>query len=149
MFACYYGHKDVVKLLLDHSGSGDINFNAKNSVGSTGFMLACKKGCKDVVQLLLDHSERIDLNARDDNGKTAFMMVLHCACDSSKNPQLVKKILQQPNIDINAKDENGDTALRLAVEHQNFEIIQEIVNYGVERGIKHYVVSPRDLPPSY
>ena len=57
--------------------------------------------------------------------------------------------MQQPNIDINAKDENGDTALRLAVQRRNFEIIQEIVNYGVERGIKHYVVSPRDLPPSY
>ena len=79
----------------------------------------------------------IDINDRDDMGRT----VLHCACvNETDNPQLVEKILQQPNIDINAEDDNGDTALRLAVKRQNFEIIQEIVSYGVEKGIKPNVV---------
>ena len=63
MKACYYGHKDVVQLLLEHSER--IELNAKNEFGWTAFMFACENGHKDVVQLLLDHSERIDLNARN------------------------------------------------------------------------------------
>ena len=58
--------------------------------------------------------------------------------------EVVKMILQKPNMDINAPDENGDTALRIAVKAKNSKIIQEIVNYCMERGIEPISVS---LPP--
>ena len=81
----------------------------------------------------------IDINDRDAKGRT----VLHCACmrwrnnPGTKNElRLLKMILQQPIVDINAPDENGDTALRIAVKADNSEIIQEIVNYCMERGIE-------------
>ena len=57
--ACYNGHKDVVKLLLDNSER--IELNARVNDGWTAAMLACNNGHKDVVQLLLDQSKRIDL----------------------------------------------------------------------------------------
>ena len=52
MNACYFGHKDVVKILLEQSG-GNIDFNARNDIGWTAFIFACNLGHKDVVQLLL------------------------------------------------------------------------------------------------
>ena len=71
IIACAIGHKDVVKLLLDHSES-NIDLNATIN-GWPAFMAACYHGDTDVVQLLLDHSDRIDLNAKDvRNGGTAF-----------------------------------------------------------------------------
>ena len=55
MWACWNGHKDVVKLLLDQYKR--IELNARDNDGGTAFMLACYKGHKDVVHLLLDFSE--------------------------------------------------------------------------------------------
>ena len=54
--ACYNGHNDVVKLLLDHS-EGNIDFNARSYSGWTAFELACFKGQKDVVKLLLEYAK--------------------------------------------------------------------------------------------
>ena len=48
MWACYYGHKDVVQLLLDHS-EPSIDVNARGDKGLTAFIWACRNGHKDVV----------------------------------------------------------------------------------------------------
>ena len=63
ILACFYGHKDIVQLLLKHHER--IELNAKTNGGTTAFMLACYYGHKDVVKLLVDRYERIDLNAKD------------------------------------------------------------------------------------
>ena len=73
MLACRRGHKEVVKLLLDHSNRIELNVRC-NDEGYTRCILACIKGRKNVVQLLLNHSKRIDLNASSNNGRTAFMI---------------------------------------------------------------------------
>ena len=70
MCACFNEHKDVVRLLLDHSER--IEPNARSNGGWTALMMACKKGHKDIDQLFLDNSERIELNARSNGGWTAF-----------------------------------------------------------------------------
>ena len=49
MEACYYGHKDVVKLLLEHSEK--IDLNARDNCERTAFMIAWECGRKDVVKL--------------------------------------------------------------------------------------------------
>ena len=41
MYACYYGHEDVINVLLNHS---DIDVNARNAYGYTATMIAHKKG---------------------------------------------------------------------------------------------------------
>ena len=76
MLACNHGHKDVVKLLLDHKDS-NIELNARSNRGTTPLMIACLNGHNDVVQLLLDQSKIIELNARNDNGQSAFMIACH------------------------------------------------------------------------
>ena len=61
MFACYKGHKDVVRLLLHHPDQ-NIELNARNLNGSTAFMWACGLKLFDVVILLLEYSEVVDIN---------------------------------------------------------------------------------------
>ena len=57
MLACSRGHKDVVKLLLDHLDPR-IDLNVRSG------MIACMDGHKDVVKLLLDSPERIEMNKK-------------------------------------------------------------------------------------
>ena len=101
MWACFFGWKDVVQLLLNHS-ERIIELNPKDDLGVTAFMLACENGHKDVVQLLLDRSDRnIELNTRDRFGSTAFMR----ACKKG-NTDVVKLLLEYSEvIDINITDE--------------------------------------------
>ena len=56
MTACIYGHKNVVKLFLDHSVDKNIDLNAKDSNGLTAFMLTCEIGFTSIMQLFLDYS---------------------------------------------------------------------------------------------
>ena len=62
MLACKYGHKEVVKLLLEHSNTKKIELNVKDTNGQTAFILACYNGHIDVVKLCLDYSEVLDVN---------------------------------------------------------------------------------------
>ena len=126
MWACWNGHKDVVKLLLDHSER--IDLNARNNNGETAFIFACYNGHKDVVKLLLDHSERIELNAKDDNGDTAFIW----ACSNGQK-DVVKLLLDHyERIDLNTRDDdlNGEshayTALMIAHRKGHQDIVQMV-----------------------
>ena len=53
---------------------GNIDFNARDDCGWTGFMFACQGGHKDVVQVILEQSGgNVDFNARGTRyGKNAF-----------------------------------------------------------------------------
>ena len=115
MIACYHGHKDVVILLLDHS-QGNIDFNAENYNGSTGFMMACSKGHKDVVKVLLDHSQgNIDFNAKYGNGRTGFMMA--CYSGYKDVVKLILKYAKAKGIEIpNSLWEPGSYLLQWAKE---------------------------------
>ena len=62
MLARKKGHKDVIKLLLDHSER--IELNARSNNGRTAFMYACSHG-RDFVKLLLEHSD-IDVSGYED-----------------------------------------------------------------------------------
>ena len=67
-------HKDVVKLLIDHSDR-KLDLNVRNSSGWTALMVACEDGRKDVVKLILEHrNPNIDLNARNNQGSTVLML---------------------------------------------------------------------------
>ena len=89
MMACNNGHKDVVKLLLDHPDP-KIDLNARDYHGQTAYMAACYNGHKDVVELLLEHADRIELNVTDFEGNTAFML----AC-RKEHTELVKLLFDK------------------------------------------------------
>ena len=63
MRAAEENRKDIVKLLLDHSGS-NIDLNARANNGRTAITIVCQYEHKDIVKLILNHL--------DQNGWTLF-----------------------------------------------------------------------------
>jgi len=67
MLACYHGHVDAARLLLEHGADPDI----MNDAGQAPLHGAAFKGDLDIATLLLDHGARVD--AAGPNGKTALL----------------------------------------------------------------------------
>jgi ankyrin repeat protein len=77
--ACYYGHTECCKLLLEHKdidvNAKDIDANAKDQSGWTALHWACIRGNSECCKELLNHKD-IDVNITNNAGDTA----LHKAC---------------------------------------------------------------------
>ena len=56
MLASQYGHRDVVKLLLEHSDPR-IDLNVKDRLGWTALVIASKQNHQDIVQLIKEMNE--------------------------------------------------------------------------------------------
>ena len=54
MWACYYGHNDIVQLLLNCSDK-NIELNTRDNNGWTAFQLACHQRYTYIVTALLDN----------------------------------------------------------------------------------------------
>ena len=135
------GDPQLVRKILQQP---NLDINAKDENGDTALAMAISNiypHNMEVIQEIINYGVEkgnIDINDRDSDGRT----LLHYVCgNDADEPLLVRKILQLPNVDINAKDDDGETALYFAVEKQNVEIIQEIINYGVEKGVKPNVIT--------
>ena len=126
--ACQDGKAEIVKILLDHPSSANIDINARLSVdGKNAFMLACQKGCNDIVKSFLDHSsiiETIDINAKDRLGETAFMSACVYGHIDVVKVLLGHEISQR--IDFNIQDNFGETAISLAKVMRRNDIIELI-----------------------
>ena len=59
MVEAWFGHKKVVKLLLEQD---DVEVNSKSKDNETPLLLAAPKGHKAVVKLLLDKGALLDLS---------------------------------------------------------------------------------------
>merc|ERR1719309_1417731 len=109
MKACWYGRLPVVREFL--AKVDDLDPNATDNSGQTGFMLACGAGELEVVRELLAKVDDLDPNAKDNEGMTAFM----CACALGHLP-VVRELLNTAQCDTEAKDNNGKSGYDLAVE---------------------------------
>ena len=132
MMACEKGHKDVVKILLDHPRSQAIDLNFVD-FKRTPFMMACEKGHKDVVEILLDHprSQSIDLNFVDSTFKNQQWNSFMLACYFGKK-DVVKLLLDHPRsqtIDFKAKDSNGDDAITITTKRGLKSLAQFLENH--------------------
>ena len=65
--ACQSGHRDIVKLLLDHGADA----NLASSTGNTPLMVACTHGHTDIVRMLLKAGAKIE--DHNENGHTPLM----------------------------------------------------------------------------
>ncbi len=66
IWAAYYGHKNIVKLLLKHSA----HVNVQDTYGRTALIYAVARGCKDIIELLLKHGA--DVTLRSESIETAL-----------------------------------------------------------------------------
>jgi ankyrin repeat protein len=67
MLACYHGHPDTARVLLEHGADPDI----MNDAGQAPLHGAAFKGDLAIATLLLEHGARVD--AAGPNGKTALL----------------------------------------------------------------------------
>ena len=64
MTAVEKGHTDVVRLLVEHSSSKNIDLNARTEFEETGIMYACEVGHQDVVQFLATFYQNLTNNVK-------------------------------------------------------------------------------------
>ncbi|KAK5645047.1 hypothetical protein RI129_006347 [Pyrocoelia pectoralis] len=124
-FASYYGHQEVIKLLL-FSTKENINYADKKQ--RTPLLLAAEKGYTQVVQLLLENGA--DVNAENNCNLTAL-----CYAVMQSDEKGVKMLL-----DYGAHTEyhtsSGVTPLLLASSIGCLEIVKLLVNYKCDLSVK-------------
>ena len=127
--ACEFGHTGIVKLLLSHAESKDIDLNAKSEFGYTGLMFACWDGHERTVKAILDYEggQPIDMNAKDTQyGSTAFSLA--CNRDEIDVVKLLMDYSKSKNIDLNAIDDgrygNGTTAFMSACTGHGADVVR-------------------------
>ena len=54
MYACLEGHTEIVMLMVNSSKEFDIDLNARDDDGETGFMIAHRKGHTEIVSLIVN-----------------------------------------------------------------------------------------------
>ncbi|VDI47760.1 blast:Ankyrin-1 [Mytilus galloprovincialis] len=121
--ACYKGHIEVVKLLIDVG----INPNDTTDSGSTPLHKACQKGHYETVKFLLDlngqeFNSRVDTTIKDKGGRSA----LHLACQNGHKE--VIKLLIDVGMNINDTTNSGSTPLHHASFGGQYETVKFLLD---------------------
>ncbi|KAH6970507.1 hypothetical protein BKA56DRAFT_496680, partial [Ilyonectria sp. MPI-CAGE-AT-0026] len=119
MVASYYGHRVVVKLLLEKGAE----IEAKDSeYGRTPLSWAAGNGRETIVQLLLETGA--DVEAKDKHGQTP----LSWAVENGR--EAIVKLLLETGADVEAKDKHGRTPLSWAAGNGRETIVQLLLETG-------------------
>ncbi|MGL4388906.1 MAG: ankyrin repeat domain-containing protein, partial [Brevinema sp.] len=114
--AAYYGHEDLVKILIDKG----LKLDFKETNGTTPLMNAAFSGYLNIVKLLA--TKGADINA-----KNIFLYTPLIKSVFKNNTDTVLFFLSK-NVQVNHQDSQGNTALHYAVNyHQNPIIINELL----------------------
>jgi ankyrin repeat protein len=100
-------HPDKLAYLLSRPGAA---FDAQQTDGTTPLYRAALAGNLPGVELLL-RAGADPGNRNTDNQWTVLMVAV-----AQDHPEVVRRLLAQPDLDANARDERGRTALHLAAE---------------------------------
>ncbi|XP_074108399.1 ankyrin repeat and SAM domain-containing protein 1A isoform X11 [Cotesia typhae] len=116
--AALNGHKDVVKLLLQHEAST----NVVDAKGSSPLHLAAWAGDAEIVRLILSQGPSVpNVNLTTKDNETA----LHCAAQYG-HTEVVAQLLQY-GCDPSIRNSRGESALDLAAQYGRLETVQLIV----------------------
>ena len=85
-FAAQYGHKDVLELLLEHTGDADVDFEATSD--NTPLMFAVRYGHTEVVKLLIEKGANVS------RGDKKVWHSLHRAATAGRT-ELVELLLEK------------------------------------------------------
>ena len=158
-YACHFGHKDVVELMLNNADTKGIDLKSTNENGKTILSMACRQGQTEVVKLLLRYSvtENMTLNVssvdimtvftwacRNGHGDIVQMLVDHYAKHIERNglpafrlackyghKEVVKVLLDHSsiNIGLNAKESYGYTAFMLSCNNGHKDIVKLLLDH--------------------
>ncbi|XP_019860059.1 PREDICTED: transient receptor potential cation channel subfamily A member 1 homolog isoform X2 [Amphimedon queenslandica] len=167
--ACFKGHTEIVKLLLEHGA--DFNVTNNKGQGRTPLGIACVQGHTEVVKLLLKH--KADFNdVTDDNGNTPLsnackpghmeiveLLLEHGANSNVTNnkgytplsiacykghTEIVKLLLEQKDTDVTICNKSNSNVLDVAVIHGQKDAAMAIVKSDKwENALRSYKVVNR------
>lgn len=118
--ASYFGHKDLVKQLLDKGA--DPNIPANNQFRVTPLHSACAISNIEIARLLIENGA--DIHARQMHGVTP----LHSAAHNGQTK--LAKLLIERGAEINAKMDTGESPVSLAEEKGFDETVLLLREYG-------------------
>ena len=117
--AAYYGHVNLVSLLLDNRLS---EVNENDTLGWTALHHAASNGCSKVVTLLLNNGAEIDVQG--DSGESALIF-------AAKHGFVeVVTILVEAGADVSLLDKKEYSALMYSVELGHGKIAAALLEYG-------------------
>lgn len=122
--------EDLVEKLLKFGVDPNVEYSNENRdvARFTALYAAIRSGSEKIVRLMIEYGARVN----DDsywNGDTS----LH-AVAMTKNPEIAKLLLAQPNIKMNAENKDGNTALEVALELQNYDVAKLLIEHGENPG---------------
>ena len=120
-FATSEGYLEVARMLLEHKA----DVNALNKKGSTPLHGAFESWRGDIVRLLLIHGA--DMKVHDRSGNT----LLHLSALTG-DLELARILLEHIAEAINSQNDNGSTAFLLALEIQNTDVAQLLLNHNAD-----------------
>lgn len=113
--ACYNGHTDMVKFLLNHNA----DIAARTEDGWYPIHSAARWNQAQVISILLEHGA--DINARTNSGQTP----LHLAASEKENGETISLLLSNCNLNLELRNSLGETAeaicARTSEHHKLFD----------------------------
>ncbi|XP_057334445.1 uncharacterized protein LOC130673443 [Microplitis mediator] len=125
-YAVKNGDFNIVKLLITNGACVEDDPDLLN--------IAALNQCSDTVQILLEHG--VDINACDSFGKTALHSAFVKQSSQLNNDVIYKiepsliRVLLNKGADVNMPMNDGRTALHLAVQTDNEEIVNTLLEYN-------------------
>ena len=120
MAASYFGHKEIVHLLLD----GEADLELTDNMGRTALMYASEAGNTDIAELLI--LQGADIDVRDNEGLTA--LTIGCYFEQL---EIVELLLTQ-NAEMDMYSDDGFTPLMSAAFRGNLELLSLLLQYGAD-----------------
>jgi ankyrin repeat protein len=131
--ACWWGHKEIVEIILKTDGFNSNSFassnpplsglNEKDNTGATPFLLACCCGHKETAEIILKTDGFNSLNEKDDDGNTPFLLACY-----NDHKEIAEIILKTDGFNsLNEKDNDGNTPFLLACSNGHKEIVEMLL----------------------
>ncbi|OAQ67715.1 ankyrin repeats (3 copies) domain-containing protein [Pochonia chlamydosporia 170] len=127
----------LVKSILS---SGDVDINARDSMGFTALAIAASRGFHDVVAVILE-AEAVDVNIP--SGFDQSPLALSCEAGYAS---IVQLLLQRTDLDVNSEDDSGKTAFATACLNGHKSVVKLLLErsdvdiYQLDNG-KHTALS--------
>ena len=126
------GKLATATLLLNHGA----DINILDDKGDSALNYAAMFGHADIVKLLLEHGA--DVAAKDIAGETALDLAGELGGDAEARAEIIKMLIGKNNdaeLDLSSQNEEGNTALHLAVLNGDKDLVEELLNKGINTQI--------------